>query len=86
MKYQVLFSLKNNNEKYLRLSSAAVMIGALRVNNKPQLGVTYNSAQNDTINVLQCICHYRLSNDITIFIREAKSILTVVCLASFTLV
>ena len=31
MKYQVLFSLKNN-EKYLKMSSAAVVIGALRVN------------------------------------------------------
>ena len=30
MKYQVLFSLKKN-EKYLRMSSAAVVIGALRV-------------------------------------------------------
>ena len=28
MKYQVLFSLKNN-EKYSRLSSAAVVIGAM---------------------------------------------------------
>ena len=27
MKYQVLFSLKNNKKKYLRLSSAAVVIG-----------------------------------------------------------
>ena len=32
MKYQVLFSLKNNDEKNSRLSSAAVVIGALRVN------------------------------------------------------
>ena len=86
MKYQVLFSLKNNNEKYLRLSSAEVMIGALRINNKPQLDMTYISSQNDTINVLQCKCHYLLSNGIIIFIREVKSILTVVCLASFTLV
>ena len=31
LKHQVLFSLKNN-EKYLRMSSAAVVIGALRVN------------------------------------------------------
>ena len=31
MKYQVLFSLENN-EKYSRLSSAAVVIGALKVN------------------------------------------------------
>ena len=31
MKYQFLFSLKNN-ENYSRLSSAAIMIGALRVN------------------------------------------------------
>ena len=31
MKYQFLFYLKNN-ENYSRLSSAAVMIGALRVN------------------------------------------------------
>ena len=31
MKYQVLFSLENN-ENYLRMSSAAVLIGALRVN------------------------------------------------------
>ena len=30
MKYQVLFSLKNN-EKYLRLSSSSVMIHALRL-------------------------------------------------------
>ena len=30
MKYQVLFSVKNN-EKYSRLSSAAVVIGALKV-------------------------------------------------------
>ena len=30
MKYQVLFNLKNN-EKYSRLSSAAVVTGALRV-------------------------------------------------------
>ena len=30
MKYQILFSLKNN-EKYLSMSSAAVLIGALRV-------------------------------------------------------
>ena len=30
MKYQVLFSLKNN-EKYLQMSSAAVVIGTLRV-------------------------------------------------------
>ena len=30
MKHQVLFSLKNN-EKYLRMLSAAVVIGALRV-------------------------------------------------------
>ena len=32
MKYQVLFSLKSN-KKYKRLSSAAVVIGALRVKN-----------------------------------------------------
>ena len=31
MKYQVLFSLKNN-KKVLEMSSAAVVIGALRVN------------------------------------------------------
>ena len=31
MKYQVLFSLKNN-EKYSRLSSAAVVIGTFRAN------------------------------------------------------
>ena len=32
MKYQVLFSLKKqNNEKVFRMSSAAVMIGALRI-------------------------------------------------------
>ena len=31
MKYQVLFSPKSN-EKYSRLSSAAVLIGAIRVN------------------------------------------------------
>ena len=31
MEYQVLFSLENN-EKYSRLSSAAVVIGAFRVN------------------------------------------------------
>ena len=31
MKYQVLFSLKNN-EKKIEKSSAAVVIGALRVN------------------------------------------------------
>ena len=30
MKYQILFSLKNK-EKYLLMSSAAVVIGALRV-------------------------------------------------------
>ena len=30
MKYQVLFSLKNN-EKYLQMLSAAVVIGTLRV-------------------------------------------------------
>ena len=33
MKYQVLFSLKNNEKKkYSRLLSAAAMIGALRAN------------------------------------------------------
>ena len=31
MKYQVLFSLKNNKKKYSRLSSAAVVIDAIRV-------------------------------------------------------
>ena len=30
-KYQVLFSLKNNENKYSRPSSAAIMYGALRV-------------------------------------------------------
>ena len=35
MKYQVLLSLKNY-EKYARLSSAAVVIGALRVNRSEQ--------------------------------------------------
>ena len=34
MKYHVLFSLKNN-EKYSRMSSAAVVIGALRINSRP---------------------------------------------------
>ena len=33
MKHQVLFS-QNNNEKYLWMSSAAVVIGALRVNQR----------------------------------------------------
>ena len=32
MKHQVLFSLKNKKKIYSRLSSAAVVIGALRVN------------------------------------------------------
>ena len=32
MKYQVLFSLKNNKKKISRLSSAAVVVGTLRVN------------------------------------------------------
>ena len=31
MKYQVLISLKNNEKKYSRLSSAAVVIDAIRV-------------------------------------------------------
>ena len=31
MKYQVLLSLKNNGKKYSRLSSAAVVMGALKV-------------------------------------------------------
>ena len=31
MKDQVLFSLKNNEKKYSRLSSTAVVLGALRV-------------------------------------------------------
>ena len=32
MIYQILFSLKKNEEKILRMSSAAIVIGALRVN------------------------------------------------------
>ena len=36
LKHQVLFSLKNN-EKYLCMSSAAVVIGALRVNSLQKL-------------------------------------------------
>ena len=31
MKYQVLFSLKNNEKVFINISSAAVVIGALRV-------------------------------------------------------
>ena len=31
MKYQVLFSLKNNEKFFMNVTSAAVMIGALRV-------------------------------------------------------
>ena len=34
MKYQVLFSLKKTMKKYLQMPSAAIVIGASRVNAK----------------------------------------------------
>ena len=49
MKYQVLFSLKNN-EKYSRLSSAAVMIGALGL--KP---VSDKAIQSQQWNIVQLL-------------------------------
>ena len=49
MKYQVLFSLKNN-EKYSRLSSAAVVIGALGL--KPVYDKAIQSQQWDIVQLL----------------------------------
>ena len=43
MKYQVLFSLKNEKKNYSRLSSAAVVLGALRVNPNTEPLVAMNN-------------------------------------------
>ena len=42
MKYQVIFSLKNNEKKYSRLLSAAVVIGIFRVNLTNHLEIAEN--------------------------------------------
>ena len=54
MEHQALFSLKNN-EKIFMMSSAAVVIGALRVNGYNKISVKFH--------YLMCICRV-ISNKI----------------------